>query len=260
MGNMRVVVIGATGTIGTAIVQALTPGYQVIPVSRHGEHSVDLADAHSIVQMYRAPGRVDAVICAAGEAKFAPLAQLTDEDFAFSVRSKLLGQVNVIRLGLAQVAAGGSITVTSGILATKPSPGSGAVSRVNAGLEGFVRAAALEAPRRIRINAVSPPWVTETLQALGMPLAGGLPAATVAQAYVRSLEGNQTGAVLEPTARADQSILWTRCGAPFNTSLLCARQHAAHLQRRPARPTRVLKTACPDCDWVPRVPTLKVRR
>jgi NAD(P)-dependent dehydrogenase (short-subunit alcohol dehydrogenase family) len=195
---VRVVVIGATGTIGKAIIQALTPRHDVVPVSRHGEHRVNIDDPNSIAQMYRALGRVEAVICAAGEAKFAPLAQLTDEDFALSVRSKWLGQVNVIRLGLAQVADGGSITVTSGILATRPSPGSGAVSLVNAAVEGFVRAAALEAPRRIRVNAVSPPWVSETLQALGMPPAGGLPATVVAQAYVRSVEGNQSGAVLQP--------------------------------------------------------------
>jgi NAD(P)-dependent dehydrogenase (short-subunit alcohol dehydrogenase family) len=195
---MRVIVIGATGTIGKAVVQALTPRHDVVPVSRHGEHRVNIDDPNSITQMYRALGRVEAVICAAGEAKFAPLAQLTDEDFALSVRSKLLGQVNVIRLGLAQIADGGSITVTSGILATRPSPGSGAVSLVNAAVEGFVRAAALEAPRRIRVNAVSPPWVSETLQALGMPPAGGLPATVVAQAYVRSVEGNQSGAVLQP--------------------------------------------------------------
>jgi NAD(P)-dependent dehydrogenase (short-subunit alcohol dehydrogenase family) len=195
---MRVVVIGATGTIGKAIVQALTPRHEVIPVSRHGEHSVNLDDPKSIDQMYRALGRVEAVVCAAGEAKFAPLAQLTDEDFVFSVRSKLLGQVNAIRFGLMHVADGGSITVTSGILAGQPSPGSCAVSLVTAGLEGFVRAAAREAPRRIRVNVVSPPWVTETLQALGMPLTGGLPAAAVAQAYVRSVEGNQSGAVLQP--------------------------------------------------------------
>jgi NAD(P)-dependent dehydrogenase (short-subunit alcohol dehydrogenase family) len=197
---MRVVVIGATGTIGKAIVQALIPRHEVVAVSRHGEHRVNLEDPNSIEQMYRALGRVEAVICAAGEAKFAPLAQLTDEDFAFSVRSKLLGQVHVIRFGLAHIAEGGSITVTSGILATQPIPGSGAVSLVNAGIEGFVRAAALEAPRRIRVNVVSPPWITETLEALGMPLSGGLPAAVVARAYLQSLEGNQTGVVLQPAA------------------------------------------------------------
>jgi len=195
---MRVVVIGATGTIGKAIVQAFTPRHEVVPVSRRGDQSADLEDPKSIDRLYRMLGRIDAVICAAGEAKFAPLAQLTDEDFAFAVRSKLVGQVNVIRLGLGYVADGGSITVTSGILATHAVPGSGAVSLVNAGVEGFVRAAALEAPRRIRVNAVSPAWVAETLQALGMPLTGGLPAAVVAQAYVRSVEGNQSGAILRP--------------------------------------------------------------
>jgi len=200
--SMRVVVIGATGTIGKAIVQVLTPRHEVVPVSRHSEHRVSLEDPASIDQMYRALGRVEAVICAAGEAKFAPLAQLTDEDFAFSIRSKLLGQVHLIRHGLAHVMDGGSITVTSGILATQPFPGGGAVSLVNAGLEGFVRAAALEAPRRIRVNVVSPPWVTETLQALHMPLTGGLPAAVVAQAYIRSLEGNQSGAILQPAGSA----------------------------------------------------------
>jgi NAD(P)-dependent dehydrogenase (short-subunit alcohol dehydrogenase family) len=197
---MRVIVIGATGTIGKAIVQALIPRHEVVAVSRHGEHQVNLEDPKSIDQMYRALGRVEAVICAAGEAKFAPLPQLTDEDFAFSVRSKLLGQIHLIRFGLAHIAEGGSITVTSGILATQPSPGSSAVSLVNAGIEGFVRAAALEAPRRIRVNVVSPPWITETLQALGMPPSGGLPAAVVARAYLQSVEGNQTGVALHPAA------------------------------------------------------------
>ena len=105
-----------------------------------------------------------------------------------------------MRLGLPEVADGGSITVTSGILSRQPSRGSGAVSLVNAGLEGFVRAAALEAPRGIRVNAVSPPWVMETLQALKMDVTSGLPATVVAQAYVQSVEGSESGAVLEPSA------------------------------------------------------------
>jgi NAD(P)-dependent dehydrogenase (short-subunit alcohol dehydrogenase family) len=196
---MRVLVVGATGTIGSAIVQALTPKHEVIGVShRQGAVRVDLADPTSIAQMYRAVGRVDAVISAAGEARFAPLAQLTDEDFALSLRSKLMGQVNLVRLGLTSVADGGSFTLTAGSLARHPSPGSGAISIVNAGVEAFAGAAALELPRRLRINTVSPPWVTETLRALGMDPSGGLPAAKVARAYVASVEGTLTGQVLEP--------------------------------------------------------------
>jgi NAD(P)-dependent dehydrogenase (short-subunit alcohol dehydrogenase family) len=148
--------------------------------------------------LYAKVGKVGAVISAAGQARFKPLDDLSDADFRFSVDNKLMGQVNVVRYGLGSVVDGGSITITSGVLAQQPSPGSAAISLVNAGLEGFARAAALEAPRGIRINVVSPPWVTETLQALGMPLQGGLPAATVARAYVASVEGTATGQVISP--------------------------------------------------------------
>jgi NAD(P)-dependent dehydrogenase (short-subunit alcohol dehydrogenase family) len=75
--------------------------------------------------------------------------------------------------------------------------GSGAVSLVNAGLEGFVRAAALEAPRGIRVNVVSPPWITDSLRALGMDPSTGISPEAAARLYVRSLAGNQTGAVIE---------------------------------------------------------------
>ena len=137
------------------------------------------------------------MVSAAGLARFGPLAGLSDEDFQFSLANKLMGQVNLVRIGLDQIRDGGSFTLTSGVLARSPMPGSAAISLVNAGLEGFVRAAALEAPRGIRVNVVSPPWVTETLQALHMDPSLGQPAATVAQLYAQSVEGTQTGAVLE---------------------------------------------------------------
>jgi len=196
---MRILLIGATGTIGKAIAVALGPRHEVLLASRQqAPLHVDIADPESIQRLYAKAGTVGAVIGAAGQARFKPLDDLVDADFRFSLDNKLMGQVNLVRYGLGAVADHGSITITSGILAQRPSRGSGAVSLVNAGLEGFVRAAALEAPRGIRINVVSPPWVTETLQALGMPLQGGLPAATVAQAYVRSVEGTETGQVISP--------------------------------------------------------------
>jgi NAD(P)-dependent dehydrogenase (short-subunit alcohol dehydrogenase family) len=149
--------------------------------------------------MYRSLGKLDAVVCAAGQAKFAPLSQLSDADFRFSLDNKLMGQVNVVRFGFEHVQDGGSFTLTAGSLAQAPMPGSAAVSLVNAGVEGFARAAALEAPRRIRVNAVSPPWLTETLRALKMDLSAGLPAADVARAYVRSVTGTDTGSILKPS-------------------------------------------------------------
>ena len=159
---------------------------------------MDLADPASIRSLFARVGRVDAVVSAAGQAAFKPLADLDDGDFASSLGNKLMGQVNLVRYGLASVTDGGSITLTSGILAQHPEPGTAAISLVNAGLEGFVRAAALEAPRGIRINVVSPPWVSETLEAMGRPVEGGLPAEVVARAYVRSVEGKDTGQVLNP--------------------------------------------------------------
>ncbi len=195
---MRILLVGATGTIGTAVAAAFGSGHELVSASRHAGERVDIEDPASIRALYQRVGRVDAVVSAAGGAAWKPLAQLTDQDFAFSLGNKLMGQVNLVRYGLESVADGGSFTLTSGVLAQQPMQGSAAVSLVNAALEGFGRAAALEAPRGIRVNVVSPPWVTETLQAMGMPLTGGLPAAVVARAYVRSVEGRETGQVIRP--------------------------------------------------------------
>jgi NAD(P)-dependent dehydrogenase (short-subunit alcohol dehydrogenase family) len=197
---MRILIIGANGTIGREVVKALSGEHEIIRASRSGaDVTVDIRDVASIKAMYAQAGPVDAVISAAGSGAWKPLDQLTEEDFATSLGYKLMGQVNVVRYGLKNVRDGGSITTTSGVLSHSPMIGSAAISLVNSGLEGFTRAAALEAPRGIRVNVVSPPWVTETLIEMGSSdLSHGLPAATVAQAYVRSVTGTETGQVIEP--------------------------------------------------------------
>jgi len=201
---MKIVVIGATGTIGAPVVEALAARHEVIRASRHGRPAIDIDDPASIAAFYRelGVGSVDAVVCAAGAGRFRPLEELTDEDFAFSFASKLMGQINVVRRGIPHLRDNGSFTLTSGVLAQKPAPGSGAIAPVNAAVEAFARAAALELPRGLRINVVSPPWVRETLQKLGRDPAGGLPAADVARAYVAAVEGRQNGAVIDPAALA----------------------------------------------------------
>lgn len=199
---MKIIVIGASGTIGREIVDALS-GHEVIAVSRKGsEVTADIRDVASLRAMYAKVGKVDAIVSAAGSGAWKPLAELTDDDFAASLGYKLMGQVNVIRYGFDALNDGGSITVTSGILSKSPMEGSAAISLVNSGLEGFVRAAALEAPRGIRVNVVSPPWVSETLVEMGQDPSGGLPSAVVARAYVQSIEGTQTGATIEPEPAA----------------------------------------------------------
>lgn len=200
---MKILVIGATGTIGAAVAQALEARHEVLRASHaRSAFMVDLADSESIRRLYAKVGRVDAVVSAAGQAAFRPLLDLSDADFALGLTNKLMGQVNLVRFGVDVLADGGSFTITTGILSRQPMPGGAAISLVNAGLEGFVRAAALDLPRGLRINAVAPGWVRETLIARKMDPSPGVPAAKVAQTYVKAVEGTMTGQVLDAVAGA----------------------------------------------------------
>lgn len=202
---MRVVVVGASGTIGSAVVAALSARHDVVAVgNKQGAIRVDLASADSIQQMFQTVGTFDALVSTAGRAAFASLDDLKDADFQLGLSNKLMGQVNLVRIGRQFANDRASFTLTSGVLSREPMKGSASISMVNAGLEGFARAAALELPRGMRINVVSPPWVTETLIARKMDPSIGLPAATVAKAYLASVEGTATGQTLDPRTFADQ--------------------------------------------------------
>ncbi len=195
---MKIIVIGGTGTIGTEVVKALTANkHEVISATRNGHVKVDLDDSRSIEQLFASVKDVDAVVSCGGNAAFRPLHELTDADFDLSLRSKLMGQVNLARIAAKHVKEKGSVTLTTGTLAMNPMPGSAAVSLVNAGLEGFVRAAGLEAPRGVRFNAVSPPWIKETMVKYGMDPAPGLSSKDCAKAYVAAVEGSQQGQIID---------------------------------------------------------------
>lgn len=196
---MRVIVVGGMGTIGSAVVEALSARHEVIVAGRKsGVVTVDLASPDSIRSMFQSVGKFDAVVSAAGQAKFGSLDDLTDADYLFSFLNKLMGQANLVRIGRQFIADGGSFTLTTGVLSQEPIKGSASISMVNAGLEGFVRAAALELSREVRVNVVSPPWVTETLVARKMDPSPGMPAAVVAKAYLASVEGTMTGQTIDP--------------------------------------------------------------
>ena len=196
---MKILIIGATGTIGKAVATALEARHEVIAVSRSAtKFAADITDKASLERSFAAIGKVDAIVSAAGGAVFKPLSALTDADFEKCLHDKLMGQVNVVRIGWQYIRPGGSITITSGALAHEPMPGAAAISMVNAGLEGFGRAAALElGNEKVRVNVVSPPWVTETLIAYKMDPAPGMPAAEVAKAYMKSVEGDATGLIID---------------------------------------------------------------
>lgn len=196
---MRVIVIGGTGTIGSAVVKLFSTRHEVVAVGhKGGTFQVDLASPDSITSLFKAVGTCDAVVSTAGIAKFASLDDLTYDDYFIGLKNKLMGQANLVRIGRPFVTNHGSFTLTSGVLSQNPMKGSASISMVNAGLEGFVRAAAIDLPRGLRVNVVSPPWVTETLIARGMDPSIGIPAEQVARAYLASVEGTMTGQTLDP--------------------------------------------------------------
>jgi NAD(P)-dependent dehydrogenase (short-subunit alcohol dehydrogenase family) len=195
----KILVIGAAGLIGERVVEALGEEH-CIRASRNSSERVDISDPKSLAALFGRVGELDGIVCTGGAARYKPWDQLTDEDWTFSLANKLLGQVNVVRYGMKSVRPGGAITLTTGLAAQYPSPGSAIITTVNAAVEAFVRAAAAEPSISVRVNAVSPGWVAETLQAMGRDPAGGIPAAEVAQVVVRQLREGASGSVA-PSAR-----------------------------------------------------------
>jgi NAD(P)-dependent dehydrogenase (short-subunit alcohol dehydrogenase family) len=201
---MNVVVIGGTGTIGMAVVARLQRGHDVTIASRHTPHArVDITDPDSIRALFESIPQPDAVVCAAGAVVFKPFDELRDEDYAFGAANKLMGQANIVRMGHRYLSEGGSFTLTSGKLGRQPTSGTCSIALINSGIEGFVRAAAVELPRGIRVNAVSPEWTKESLALYGMDPSFGVPVATVAEAYVLAIEGSMTGTVIDVGWRYD---------------------------------------------------------
>ena len=192
---MKIIIIGATGTIGKHVAKALEKDHQVVSVgSKRGDVQVNLSDPASIKKMYESIGAFDAVICAAGDGHFGPLEKMTDADFRVSVNSKLMGQVNLVLIGQHHIKPGGSFTLTSGVLGEDPVVAGASLSAVNAAIDGFVRGASIELKHGLRINSVAPGVVEESPQYFPF-FPGHIPVSMhkVTQAYLRSVLGAQTG-------------------------------------------------------------------
>ena len=205
---MKIIIIGASGTVGRAVTEALSRRHEVIRVGRtQGDEQVDITSQASVQALFEKVGRVDAIVSASGGLYFGPLATMKDSDFNQGLQDKLLGQVRLALTGQHYLNDGGSITLISGIVAHEPIAQGVNATTVNAALEGFVRAAACELPRGIRINLISPTVLTESVETYDgfFPGFESVPAAAVAQAYRRSVEGVQTGRcirwVTEPYGR-----------------------------------------------------------
>ncbi|WP_037033878.1 short chain dehydrogenase [Rahnella sp. WP5] len=195
---MKILVIGGTGTLGKAVIQELSADHEIVTAGKtRGDFQVDITDENSVKALFQSTGKVDAIIATTGSLRFGPLVEMTAAQFNIGLQNKLLGQVRIALIGQSFLNDGGSITLTSGIIADEPIRQGTNATTVNAAVEGFVRGAAIELPRGIRINVVSPTVVEESLKAYGPFFPGfeAAPAARVTKAYRRSVEGAQTGRV-----------------------------------------------------------------
>lgn len=194
---MKIIVIGGKGTIGSAAIKELSKHDIIIAGHTHGDVKFDMTSPDSIKSMFEEIGKFDAVIVAAGDAHFEPFAQMTPEKYKVGLNSKLMGQVNIVLFGSKFIQDNGSFTLTSGSLAHDPVRGGSSASMVNAAIDGFVRAAAIELKRGIRLNAVSPTILEESMVKYGAYFSGHIPvpASKVAKAYSKSVEGGQTGQI-----------------------------------------------------------------
>lgn len=196
---MKVIVIGAEGAVGSAASGELGRRHDIIKVGRSsGDVHADITDRDSIDAMYRQTGRVDAVVCATGAAHFGPLTGMTEEQFMVGLTSKVMGQVNVVLGGLEHISDGGSFTLTSGVLDRDPIRAASNASTANAAVAGFVTGAAIDMPRGLRINVVSPGLLDVSASSLGHLFPGYEPvsSARVGLAFAKSVEGASTGKVI----------------------------------------------------------------
>jgi NAD(P)-dependent dehydrogenase (short-subunit alcohol dehydrogenase family) len=198
-GEMKLIVIGGNGTIGKKVVAHFSKTHEIIIAGRtSGDVTVDIADSGSIKAMFESVGIIDAILCIAGEAKWAPFDSLTEDDYYIGLRSKLMGQVNLVRIGQDYLNTGGSFTLTTGILADYPVVMTTSAAMVNGGIHSFVKAAALELKNELRINVVSSGLVEDAVEKYEAYFPGHnpIPMKKVINGYVKSVEGKGTGEII----------------------------------------------------------------
>ena len=197
---MKILIIGGNGTIGKKVSAHFSKKHEVLIAGRHsGDVIADIADASSIEAMFDAIGKLDAVLCIAGEAKWAPFDSMTEDDFYIGLKSKLMGQVNLVRIGQKYLNPAGSFTLTTGILADHPVVMTTSAAMVNGAIHSFVKAAALELKNELRINVVSSGLVEDAVKKYEAYFPGHnpIPMQKVINGYVRSVEGKGTGEVIK---------------------------------------------------------------
>jgi len=196
---MKILIIGGKGTIGRKVTEHFSQNHEVIIAGRNsGDVRVDISDSASIENMLQKIGSLDSIICITGIAKWAPFNEMTEEDFEIGLKSKLMGQVNLVRIGKDYINAGGSITLTTGILADDPVVMTTSAAIVNGAIHSFVKAVVLEIESGVRVNVVAPGLVEDSAEKYKdyFPGYSPIPMNRVVNGYIRSAEGKVTGEVI----------------------------------------------------------------
>jgi NAD(P)-dependent dehydrogenase (short-subunit alcohol dehydrogenase family) len=199
--KLRILIVGASGVLGRAVAAELGPRHDIVTAgSKSGDVRIDIADPASIAAGFEAAGRLDAVVCCAGSVNFPPLAEvrparIDESAYGLGLANKLMGQVNLALAARDRIANRGSVTLIAGVLSQTPIASGSSASMVNAAIEAFVMAAAVELPRGLRINAVSPTVFEESMTEYGPFFRGfdPVPVERAARAFSRSVEGLETG-------------------------------------------------------------------
>ncbi|MBT8205532.1 MAG: short chain dehydrogenase [Eudoraea sp.] len=196
---MRILIIGGKGTIGQVVTEYFSKENEVIVAGRtSGDFKIDIADSTSIKKGLEQAGKLNAILCIAGEAKWADFNELSEADYYIGLKSKLMGQVNLVRIGQHYLTPKGSITLSTGILADDPVVKTSSAAMVNGGIHSFVRAVSLEMEKGIRINAVSLGVVADAYEKYKdyFPGHNPVPMNKVVNAYVRSVKGKGSGEII----------------------------------------------------------------
>lgn len=196
---MKILIVGGNGTIGKKVAAHLNKKHEVVIAGRrNADVEVNISDKASIHRMFESVPLIDAVVCTAGEAKWDNFNDLTEKDFYIGIQSKMMGQVNLVRIGKDFINSGGSFTLTTGILADDPVAKTTSAALVNGALHSFVKAVSLEVENDIRINAVAPGLVEDAYERYKsfFPGYNPIPMEKVINGYVRSVEGKVRGEVI----------------------------------------------------------------
>ena len=196
---MRLLIIGGNGTVGKPVTNYFSKDHEVIVGARNsGDLAIDIGDSNSIKKGLEQVGKLDAIVCIAGEAKWDDFGELNEQDYYIGIKSKLMGQVNLVRIGQHYLNKNGSITLSTGILADDPVVKTTSAAMVNGAIHSFVRALRLELTNGIRVNAVSLGLVEDAYEKYQDYFPGHNPISMkkAVNAYIRSAVGKGNGEII----------------------------------------------------------------